>query len=56
MYQLIIWTNDKQLEIFSYADRVPAEQQGEKLYKEPDVVAFEVFDKTTGEVKVFKAK
>lgn len=56
MYQLLIWTNDKQLEILDYADREPAEEQGEKLYKEPDVVAFEVFNKATGEVKAFKAK
>lgn len=56
MYQLIIWTNDKQLEILNYADRKSAEEQGEKLYGEPDVVAFEVFDKSTGELKVFKAK
>lgn len=56
MYQLIIWTNNKQLEILDYADRIPAEEQGEKLYKELNVIAFEVFDKTTGEIKVFKAK
>lgn len=56
MYQLIIWTNDKQLEILDYADREPAEEQGEKLYGEPDVIAFEVIDKSTGEIKVFKAK
>lgn len=56
MYQLLIWTNDKQLEILNYADREPAEEQGEKLYKEPGVMSFEVFDTSTGEVKVYKAK
>lgn len=56
MYQLLIWANDKQLEILNYADRAFAEEQSEKLYREPNVVAFEVFDKATGEVKVFKAK